>query len=68
MTRYFLISYTKANGQQGTLNVKGNNEANALGNAKFGCFTGRNFQIVDEIEKCDTINRKSGYAGSNKSN
>lgn len=65
-THYYLISYTKANGQTGEFNVKGSNEANALGNARFGCYTGKDFKVVREVEKCKTISRAQGYAGSNR--
>lgn len=44
-SKAFNVTYTKAIGGNGTLRVKAHNEDEALKNAKFLCFTGRDFRI-----------------------
>jgi len=47
--KYYEVSYTKAIGSKGILNVKARNEQEAIANAKDNCYTGSNFKVIKEI-------------------
>ena len=65
----FAVSYTKKVGGQGELIVKGCDEANALQNAKYLCFTGSNFKVEREVNVNEYVKPSQlGYAGSGRSN
>lgn len=50
-TNNYRVNYTKANGQESYLIVQGLNEKEAIGNAKFLCFTGKNFRDAKLTEE-----------------
>lgn len=57
-SRFFKVTYDKANNTEGFLVVKASDEENALGNAKANCFTGRNFRNAIEVEEQATFSQK----------
>lgn len=67
-SKVFNVTYTKAIGGNGTLQVKARNEAEALKNAKFLCFTGRDFRNAVEAAVPYTKPSRLGFAGSHRSN
>jgi hypothetical protein len=63
----FNVTYTKKIGGNSTIIVKAENEAQALNNAKYLCFTGSDFRhpklVSDEIYNKP---RKQGFQGSER--
>lgn len=47
--KYYEVSYTKAIGGTGIINVKARCISEALANAKDNCFTGSDFHVLREI-------------------
>ena len=58
--KFYQISYLKANGENGFINVKARNENEAISNAKDNCFTGSNFSVIKEIEPTNNTVRGGG--------
>lgn len=61
----FAVQYTKRNGQQGQILVKAHNEAQAIGNARSLCATGKYFRNAVLTDKEYSKPRKQGFAGFN---
>ena len=61
----FKVSYTKANGQEGSIIVKGLDNQNALKNARNLCATGEDFRSPTETNEAYIKPRKQGFAGYN---
>ena len=61
----FKVAYTKANGQEGSILVKGLNNQNALKNARNLCATGEDFRNPTETNESYVKPRKQGFAGYN---
>ena len=64
--KYYEISYTKAIGGTGTLNIIARNEEEALNNAYHGCFTGSDFRVVREIPPTNDTLKGPGRNRANK--
>lgn len=61
----YSVNYTKKNGANGTIIVKGSDAANAITNAKHLCYTGSNFYNPIEIDENEYVKpRQQGFAGS----
>jgi len=61
----FEVTYTKANGQLGTILVKADNENHAISNAKGLCATGKDFRDAIVTDKKYIKPRKQRFAGYN---
>lgn len=65
----FEVTYTKRVGGNGTIIVKAENEAQALKNAKYLCFTGSDFRDAKLVSDDQyTKPRKQGFQGSERAN
>jgi hypothetical protein len=54
--KYYEVSYTKKVGGEGKVTVKARNEKEALANASFNVFTGKDFKVVGEVAQTkDTV-------------
>lgn len=59
----FIVTYTKHIGGEGSIIVKAHDEAQAIKNAKFVCFTGSNFRDAEETKEKYVKPRKQGFFG-----
>lgn len=63
----YKVNYTKKTGGNGTIIVRAQDEAQAINNAKFLCFTGSEFREPTEISnELYTKPSKQGFAGSHR--
>lgn len=63
-SKTFQVSYTKANGSNGTILVKAQDESQAIKNAQFSCFTGKDFRNPVITEAVYSKPSKQGFSGS----
>jgi len=63
--RYFKVEYTKRVGGRNSVVVKGRNKNEALQNARYNIFTGRDFKVIRRVPK--TIYTVKG-PGANRAN
>jgi hypothetical protein len=61
----FKVTYTKRIGGEGTINVKANDENQALRNAKNLCATGSDFRNAILTDEKYLKPRKQGFSGFN---
>ena len=63
----YKVKYTKAIGTEGVIIVRAENEAQALKNAKYLCFTGSDFKGAEKVNDSEyTKPRQQGYQGSER--
>lgn len=69
VSKTWKVSYDKKVGGKGSVIVKGIDKQNALQNAKQHVFTGKNFEVVKELDNSEYIKpRQQGFAGSGRAN
>ena len=68
MTQTFKVTYTKANGNEGTILVKATNEAEAIRNAKNNCYTGSDFRNPVVTDEKYVTPKEQGFQGTNRQN
>lgn len=66
-TKTYEVAYTKKVGGNGTILVRAKDEAQALKNAKYLCFTGSNFRDAKIVsDDLYTKPRNQGFQGSER--
>lgn len=66
MTNTYIVKYDKKTKGEGTILVKASSEADALNNARFLCFTGKNFRDAVITNEPYSLPRKQGFFGSRR--
>lgn len=61
--KVYEVTYTKRNGQEGSVLIKGSDTKNAIANAKNSIFTGNDFRNPQETDKEYIKPRMQGFAG-----